>query len=432
MITYRCELQLIDETSFLDIWKGFCTWRSNSKYTPTKERNWINANNDFLSSESVTFEFTNNRFTKIERIINEEEKLFCIRYIQNEGAKTFTTIIIVNLEIKALSYTMEELPFNLSEYKKKRFIPKPQFFSKIDSYIDKKFAPLDTSGKPLSFTPNIFVSESIPSECFEYLKSKYEYTANIRIDNKSKNIKIENPDLIENEKNLEKKSSYFIISKKNFDFVDTKLTWYYLQSKFPSFNNVYFEPWIGKKFNDNGGIFNKKILVIGNNHYCKRNECGKCGISGYDFEDWECYNMTISVIRMYINWKKYHDDYEKWMDTFSNFEKSLSSSSDSETIWNSISFYNYLQCAVNRDEDKTNSQKIYNKYKTDYCNSETALWEVITCLKPDYIITWGSIIRDHIGKKITSKTGIPTLMIHHPSQCYDISYWKEEISKFLD
>lgn len=29
----------------------------------------------------------------------------------------------------------------------------------------------------------------------------------------------------------------------------------------------YFEPWIGENY-ENGGIFGKKILVLGDSHYC--------------------------------------------------------------------------------------------------------------------------------------------------------------------
>ena len=42
-------------------------------------------------------------------------------------------------------------------------------------------------------------------------------------------IEIEKPELILIENDLAKKSSYFITSKKNFDFVSTKLTWKYFE-----------------------------------------------------------------------------------------------------------------------------------------------------------------------------------------------------------
>lgn len=199
--------------------------------------------------------------------------------------------------------------------------------------------------------------------------------------------------------------------------------------------NVYFEPWVGNDYWNNGGIFNKKILIIGNNHYCDRDVyCEKCGVYGYNLDDWKtkkCSSMTQTVIKEYIDYQINNVGYEKWMATFSRFEKSLNDSSDSKDIWNSVAFYNYLQSAINGYGEKSSSQTIYRKYYKDYCDSENALWEVIDNLKPNYIFVWGSVVRNHIGNTIQNRTSIPTLMIHHPSQGYDILYWKKEISDFL-
>lgn len=233
MITFRCEIQLTPGTTFLDIWESFCIWRCNSKFSSPNERNWIAENKKELKTEQVTFDSQkNNKSTIIEKFFSEQHGLFCIRYIQNEGRKTFITIIIVNQELHSLSYTMEELPYEKKENKKKNFIPKPKFFVVIDAFIDKKYVPLDFRGNPLSFTPNIFVSQNIPDECFKFLQEKYKHTANIRIDYRIKqtNTELKTPEIIEKEQDLNKKSSYFITSKKNFDFVDKKLTWAYLAS----------------------------------------------------------------------------------------------------------------------------------------------------------------------------------------------------------
>lgn len=231
MITYRCEIQLISEATFLDIWKGFCIWRSKSKFSSSKERMWLYENNEIVKTETITFSFKNDKSTTIERYLDEERNLFVIRYIQAEGLKTYITVIITNMELHALSYTMEQLPFENRENQFKKQIPKPRFFSRIDSFIDKKYVPSDFRGDPLSFTPNIFVSPNITDECYDYLKSEYKHTANIRIDERISTSKLEEekPELIKNEKDLKKKSSYFITSNKNFDFVDPKLTWRYFE-----------------------------------------------------------------------------------------------------------------------------------------------------------------------------------------------------------
>lgn len=229
MITYRCELQLIPETSFLDIWKGFCIWRTKSKFSSTKERNWLSDNIEIFKTETVSFSLEIDKSTTIEKYLDEDRKMFVIRYIQNEGNKTFVTVIITNLEENALSYTMEELPYKSNENKSKNSIPKPRFFRQIEGFIDKKYVLADFRGDPISFTPNIFVSSNIPDECYDYLKNEYKHTANVRIDEKiiKSKTEIQNPELIATEKDIAKKSSYFITSKKNFEFVSKKLTWAY-------------------------------------------------------------------------------------------------------------------------------------------------------------------------------------------------------------
>ena len=39
----------------------------------------------------------------------------------------------------------------------------------------------------------------------------------------------------------------------------------------------FFEPWIGENY-ENGGLFGKKILALGDSHYC--DSCEVCGVAG--------------------------------------------------------------------------------------------------------------------------------------------------------
>lgn len=235
MITYRTEIQLVSGTRLLDIWKGFCKWREKSRYSPFLEKQWLYLNADILRTENILFEMKNGNSSQIERFYDENQKLLSIMYIQNEGLKIFTTTIIVNLNPKLnssmLSYTMEEEPFEVTEFKRKCFIPKPRFFLEIDSFIDHTYVPKDTKKNPLSFTPNIFVSPDIPDDCLEFLKTKYNHTANIRFDTKKQK---ETSSFLSEETDLEKKSMNFIADKKNFDFVTNKVTWNFIEKNLTS------------------------------------------------------------------------------------------------------------------------------------------------------------------------------------------------------
>jgi len=193
---------------------------------------------------------------------------------------------------------------------------------------------------------------------------------------------------------------------------------------------VFFEPWVGVNYNE-GGIFRKKILVIGNSHYCgDRNSCQRCGVENESlYTGKDCKDFTKTIINTYLDYQESKCEYEGWMKTFSNFEKALNDKNSSEDIWNSISFYNYLQVAVPNDGDKTNSNKTYNRYYDDYCKSEDCLWSVISDLKPDCIIVWGRIVWNHIGYRIEGETGILTKYIRHPSMGFSIIRWHQELSE---
>lgn len=198
--------------------------------------------------------------------------------------------------------------------------------------------------------------------------------------------------------------------------------------------DVFFYPWIGENYWD-GGNFDKKILVIGNSHYCKyRDSCSNCGVDGNCFDYDECSEFTTDVVNTYL----FHSHWEKWMNTYQKFERALcgytTNDDDARDIWNSIAFYNYLQTAVSDWTDRGNDE--------DYYSSEDAFWEVIEELHPDYIIMWGNRVwemapafnnNDEDCYQLDDGTEIPVLKIHHPSWKY--FQWADEnsiISDFFD
>lgn len=58
--------------------------------------------------------------------------------------------------------------------------------------------------------------------------------------------------------------------------------------------NVFFKPWVGKNYHT-GGIFKKKILVVGESHYC--GGCNECGLKYSP----ECDELTTTgVMEFYL------------------------------------------------------------------------------------------------------------------------------------
>ena len=65
-------------------------------------------------------------------------------------------------------------------------------------------------------------------------------------------------------------------------------------------------PWVGKHY-ANGGVFKKKVLILGESHYCFDAEEGKCpGCSATNMKA-ECHSQTEDVIEEFIS--DYRGDY---------------------------------------------------------------------------------------------------------------------------
>ncbi len=200
--------------------------------------------------------------------------------------------------------------------------------------------------------------------------------------------------------------------------------------------NVFFKPWIGRDY-DSGGIFGKKILVVGESHYC--DECEKCDeTKAYA----GCHEFTKNVIKQIIGGEK-----TRWSGTFRKFEKSLVGDRDvsSEQIWQSIAFYNYLQSAVAKARQAGEF--------ADYGKSEDAFYEVLKDLRPDVMFIWGvTRMYDNMpskgcekGKEIVvdgynvlngyytldSNHRVRAVWVYHPSPGYSPEWWNKVIKEVL-
>ena len=107
-------------------------------------------------------------------------------------------------------------------------------------------------------------------------------------------------------------------------------------------SNIFFQPFVGKDY-ANGGIFGKRIMILGESHYCDEEcvDCGDCCLHR------ECMGFTQQVLDDYLNENK---ERQNWMRTFLKFERSLVGEETDQTmrlkIWNSVVFFNYLQVAM--------------------------------------------------------------------------------------
>ncbi len=132
---------------------------------------------------------------------------------------------------------------------------------------------------------------------------------------------------------------------------------------------INFAPWVGNNY-DSGGIFGKKIMVLGQSHY------------GDDSAE-NNKDLTKAVIKEYL---EYPDTVPSYLRSFKVFERSLVGKStdnrDRDAIWNSLVFYNYVQTLAAEGLRKAPKKK-------DYKESAGAFFEVLETYRPQYVIVWG-------------------------------------------
>lgn len=175
-------------------------------------------------------------------------------------------------------------------------------------------------------------------------------------------------------------------------------------------SKIRFKPWVGSEFNS-GGIYGKKVLVLGESHYGDATDATK---------------ETIGVVKEFV--------YEYWgapyQQTFLCFERALAggeiNQEEREQLWNRIMFYNFFQKSTTgpRTAPDITAQK----------ESEEAFRELLEQYQPDAIIVLGARLYHLLpawgeteskikvgddscpvwhytikGKKI------PAMSVHHPS-----------------
>lgn len=89
-------------------------------------------------------------------------------------------------------------------------------------------------------------------------------------------------------------------------------------------SNIFFQPFVGKDY-ANGGIFGKRIMILGESHYCDEScaDCSDCQLHR------ECMGFTQQVLGDYLNENK---ERQNWMRTFLKFERSLVGEETDQTM----------------------------------------------------------------------------------------------------
>ncbi|MDH7914640.1 hypothetical protein [Winogradskyella sp. SYSU M77433] len=194
-------------------------------------------------------------------------------------------------------------------------------------------------------------------------------------------------------------------------------------------------PWIGNNY-ENGGIFNKKILILGESHY------------GTDKDAWFNENLTRLSIQQKIgeatgeNGKFYKKAFHT--NIFKAFNEKPATNENKVDFWHSVAYFNYVQGSVG---DKPRVRPI----KEDWEKSFQPTLDSIKLLKPDLIVVLGYTLwkniwhrfendvyekttfnNNHNIHKLRTDNNPLMFCIKHPSSGFSSNYFRPEILKYIN
>lgn len=214
--------------------------------------------------------------------------------------------------------------------------------------------------------------------------------------------------------------------------------------------HVNFRPWIGKNY-FTSGYHGKKILVLGESHYCSEvSQEGSCyPICSKANMTEKCHGFTKNGLHDLIyNYSGIGN--RRYEQTFLCFERAIEgkvlSQKEREDFWESIMFYNFLQYVQEGPRMPVKSEY--------WNNSEQAFKEVLEMYLPDYIIIWGTRlynglpnwggvnsqlrVSDDFSADVWTYTikgkQIPALKVIHPStpRGKNWTFWHNVYNKFFE
>ena len=82
-------------------------------------------------------------------------------------------------------------------------------------------------------------------------------------------------------------------------------------------NNIFFQPFVGKDYAD-GGIFGKRIMVLGESHYCD-DGCADCGDGYHVATGWYVLSNGKRVKAMAVNHPSVGYSWDYWYKVIKGF-----------------------------------------------------------------------------------------------------------------
>ncbi len=194
--------------------------------------------------------------------------------------------------------------------------------------------------------------------------------------------------------------------------------------------HVKFLPWVGDNYTT--GLHGKRVMVLGESHYCASPEEAVPQI-------------THEIIADLYDAESEHEGYKN---TYTKFANALSgkrlSFDGKRTLWHSILFYNYVQFPISGARVAPTTE--------EFAASEAAFFEVLEAYRPDCVIAWGKRLYRNMPQRgyqlpdVEMSNGdcietwgyetagghvVQVLSITHPSAAFSPDYWHGVMQRFI-
>lgn len=196
-------------------------------------------------------------------------------------------------------------------------------------------------------------------------------------------------------------------------------------------NEIRFKHYEGTEYQK----INFKIFVLGESHYFSEKD-----LVSYINNERHIENVTINVVKSYINFKKNKIKSAPWMTTFTKFSNIINNLklSNEETVkfWNKTSFYNFVQSPTKKPRSSPS--------KEEFINSIEPFIKTIEATMPHLIFIWGYRLWNNLPKNNLFKkselngsvihlyNNIPIIVIPHPSSSKFNNSLKIEIAQYIE
>jgi hypothetical protein len=154
--------------------------------------------------------------------------------------------------------------------------------------------------------------------------------------------------------------------------------------------SAFFFPWVGQAY-ETGGIFGKKILILGESHYCS--EPGTCKDCGPGHKN-KCNLFTINaILNQFTPGAKKHAVFTKLARFF--LDKESVDNKEKAIFWHSVAFYNYVQTTVSSGAGVPPTEEMFSI-------SVNPFYELMEKLEPDFLL----VVSDRLWNNLPGQAGV--------------------------